>query len=67
MIENIFHNMLKKNYKETGLQMRTLQKTIECYRLDHKNGNRSDNGERNCQALCPNCHAIKTRRGYSKI
>ena len=27
----------------------------------HKNGNRSDNRENNCQALCPNCHAIKTR------
>jgi hypothetical protein len=28
----------------------------------HKNGNRSDNRENNCQALCPNCHAIKTRK-----
>jgi preprotein translocase subunit SecG len=28
---------------------------------DHKNGNRSNNTESNCQALCPNCHAIKTR------
>ncbi len=28
---------------------------------DHKNGNRSNNNESNCQALCPNCHAIKTR------
>jgi hypothetical protein len=27
----------------------------------HKNGDRSDNRERNCQALCPNCHAIETR------
>ena len=25
---------------------------------DHKNGKRSDNTESNCQALCPNCHAI---------
>jgi hypothetical protein len=30
---------------------------------DHKDGNRSNNKESNCQALCPNCHAIKTRRG----
>ncbi|MGA9154646.1 MAG: hypothetical protein WBZ36_29030 [Candidatus Nitrosopolaris sp.] len=28
----------------------------------HRNGDRSDNGETNCVALCPNCHAIKTRR-----
>jgi len=28
---------------------------------DHKNGDRSNNNESNCQALCPNCHAIKTR------
>jgi hypothetical protein len=27
----------------------------------HKNGDRSNNKENNCQALCPNCHAIKTR------
>ncbi len=28
----------------------------------HRNGDRSDNRESNCVALCPNCHAIKTRR-----
>ena len=28
---------------------------------DHKNGKRYDNSESNCQTLCPNCHAIKTR------
>ncbi|MGC2570352.1 MAG: HNH endonuclease signature motif containing protein [Candidatus Nitrosopolaris sp.] len=28
----------------------------------HKNRDRSDNTESNCVALCPNCHAIKTRR-----
>jgi hypothetical protein len=27
----------------------------------HKNGDRSDNRESNCVALCPNCHAIRTR------
>jgi hypothetical protein len=30
---------------------------------DHIDGNRSNNKESNCQALCPNCHAIKTRSG----
>ena len=28
---------------------------------DHKNGDRSNNKLINCQALCPNCHAKKTR------
>ena len=28
----------------------------------HNNGNRSDNRESNCVALCPNCHAVRTRR-----
>jgi len=28
----------------------------------HRNGDRSDNKKTNCVALCPNCHAIKTRR-----
>jgi hypothetical protein len=28
----------------------------------HRNADRSDNRESNCVALCPNCHAIKTRR-----
>jgi hypothetical protein len=28
---------------------------------DHIDGNRSNNHSRNCQALCPNCHAKKTR------
>jgi hypothetical protein len=27
---------------------------------DHKNGKRNDDSESNCQALCPNCHAVKT-------
>ncbi len=29
--------------------------------FDHKDGNRSNNKSSNCQALCPNCHAKKTR------
>jgi hypothetical protein len=28
---------------------------------DHKDGDRSNNKESNCVALCPNCHAVKTR------
>ena len=39
--------------------------------FDHKNGDNSDNSPLNCQALCANCHRIKTNnenrvrmRGY---
>jgi len=28
--------------------------------FDHINGNRSNNNISNCQALCPNCHVLKT-------
>lgn len=34
---------------------------LNTYDWDHKNGKRYDNSESNCQALCPNCHAKKTR------
>lgn len=30
--------------------------------FDHIDGNKSNNHISNCQALCPNCHAIKTRK-----
>jgi len=30
--------------------------------FDHIDGNRSNNSFENCQALCPNCHAKKTRK-----
>jgi hypothetical protein len=62
--------------KRKGFPQSVKQKTLEkqhhkcanCKRLldvvdyDHKNGNRSDNKQSNCLALCPNCHADKTRR-----
>ncbi len=34
----------------------------EIWNFDHVDGNRSNNSASNCQALCPNCHAKKTRR-----
>ena len=30
--------------------------------FDHIDGNSSNNSAWNCQALCPNCHARKTRK-----
>jgi hypothetical protein len=37
-------------------------KVLDVIDWHHRNGDRSDNRESNCVALCPNCHAIKTRR-----
>lgn len=42
------------------------RKVLNVIDYHHKNGNRSDNRENNCQALCPNCHAIKTRNKLVK-
>jgi uncharacterized membrane protein len=36
-------------------------KLFYCH-FDHIDGNRSNNSLSNCQALCPNCHELKTRR-----
>ena len=30
--------------------------------FDHIDGNKANNRSINCQALCPNCHATKTRK-----
>jgi hypothetical protein len=37
------------------------KKSAGVWDYDHIDGNRSNNSHRNCQALCPNCHAKKTR------
>ena len=41
--------------------MRYSKMNIGGWDYDHKNGDRSNNKLSNCQALCPNCHAKKTR------
>jgi HNH endonuclease len=37
------------------------KRSNEVWDYDHKNEDRSNNKISNCQALCPNCHAKKTR------
>ena len=34
---------------------------------DHIDGDRSNNSNENCQALCPNCHAKKSRTNKNKF
>ena len=34
---------------------------LDVVNFDHIDGNSSNNSISNCQALCPNCHARKTR------
>jgi len=38
------------------------QRVLDVVNFDHIDGNRANNSLLNCQALCPNCHAKKTRR-----
>jgi len=64
----------KGKRKSFTKKTRDLKKKLENYRcedcgkynedleLDHKNGDRSNNHITNCQLLCPNCHAKKTRK-----
>ena len=37
------------------------RRSVGVWDYDHKDGNRANNNAGNCQALCPNCHAKKTR------
>lgn len=47
----------KQNYKCAGCK-----KFLNVYDFDHIDNDRSNNDYNNCQALCPICHALKTRK-----
>lgn len=53
----IKHNVLKRQDNKCA----NCRKILTVVDFHHKNGDRSDNKQSNCQALCPNCHAIETR------
>jgi len=42
------------------------KKKLDVINFDHIDGNRFNNSISNCQALCPNCHAKKTRQNGKK-
>ena len=62
----------KRKYFSNQTKEKTLQaqnnRCADCgqksdvWDFDHKDGNRGNNSLDNCQALCPNCHAKKTRK-----
>ncbi|SHO46495.1 hypothetical protein NSIN_30133 [Nitrosotalea sinensis] len=37
------------------------EKHSASFQFDHIDGNRNNNSSDNCQALCPNCHDVKSR------
>ncbi len=43
-------------------QCRNCKRYLNVYEFDHIDGEKSNNYIGNCQALCPNCHAEKTRK-----
>jgi enolase len=49
--------LVKQKYK-----CNMCKKKLDEINWDHIDGNRSNNSITNCQALCPNCHAKKTRK-----
>ena len=57
-----FSNSIKQS---TILKQKSLcaicNKFSPLWEYDHKDNDRSNNNQSNCQALCPNCHANKTR------
>jgi len=50
--------LIKQNFRCASCKNR-----LESPDFDHIDGNSSNNDISNCQALCPNCHAKKTRKG----
>lgn len=49
------HTLEKQHHK-----CASCNRLLNVVQYHHKDGNRSNNKESNCQALCPNCHALKT-------
>ena len=70
-IWKFIHRTKERRYFSTEVKRQVLidqnykcaicKRSTEVWDYDHKDGNRSNNKTSNCQALCPNCHAKKTR------
>ena len=60
----------RKSFSQTTQEITLIKQAYRCnmckgklvvINFDHIDENRSNNSITNCQALCPNCHAKKTR------
>ena len=47
--------------KRQAYRCNVCKERLDAINFDHIDGSRSNNSISNCQALCPNCHAKKTR------
>lgn len=47
-----------------GNRCKSCSQSLDEVNFDHIDGNSSNNHISNCQALCPNCHAKKTRKKF---
>jgi 5-methylcytosine-specific restriction endonuclease McrA len=71
VIWNLTHRTKKRQYfpadikrevlKDQNYKCAICKTSAEVWDYDHIDSNRSNNDISNCQALCPNCHAKKTR------
>jgi len=53
-------------FKRQAYRCNICKERLDAINFDHIDGNRSNNSITNCQALCPNCHAKKTRKKKKK-
>ncbi len=55
---SVKHQVLKKQDHRCN----SCRRVLNVVDYDHIDGDRTNNDISNCQALCPNCHAIKSRK-----
>jgi hypothetical protein len=51
----------KETLRDENYKCAICKRSAGIWDFDHVDGNRSNNDTDNCQALCPNCHAKKSR------
>ena len=65
----------RKSFSKTTQEITLIKQAYRCnmckerldvVNFDHIDGNSYNNSITNCQALCPNCHAKKTRKKNTK-